>query len=303
MAIIESVPNFSEGRRADVIQALITAIQAPGVLLLDASSDADHNRTVITVAGEPDAVLEGVFRATALAAQTINLFEHRGEHPRIGATDVIPLAPISGITLEECVPLAHRLGRRIGEELGLPVYLYAAAATRPERRRLPDIRRGEFEGLLTSIHLPERAPDYGPAQVGPAGAVVVGARPFLIAYNIFLNTTDVEVAKAIARQIRESSGGLPAVQAKGFLVDGQAQVSMNLLDASVTPLHVVFDEVARLAQQQGIGITHSEIIGLAPEQVMLAAAAHYLKLRGFQPIATVEGAIQQAALRPLRAGA
>lgn len=303
MAIIESVPNFSEGRRADVIQALITAIQAPGVLLLDASSDADHNRTVITVAGEPDAVLEGVFRATALAAQTINLFEHRGEHPRIGATDVIPLAPISGITLEECVPLAHRLGRRIGEELGLPVYLYAAAATRPERRRLPDIRRGEFEGLLTSIHLPERAPDYGPAQVGPAGAVVVGARPFLIAYNIFLDTTDVEVAKAIARQIRESSGGLPAVQAKGFLVDGQAQVSMNLLDASVTPLHVVFDEVARLAQQQGIGITHSEIIGLAPEQVMLAAAAHYLKLRGFQPIATVEGAIQQAALRPLRAGA
>jgi len=303
MAIIESVPNFSEGRRADVIQALIAAIQAPGVLLLDASSDADHNRTVITVAGEPDAVLEGVFRAAALAAQTINLFEHRGEHPRIGATDVIPLAPISGITLEECVPLAHRLGRRIGEELGLPVYLYAAAATRPERRRLPDIRRGEFEGLLTSIHLPERAPDYGPAQVGPAGAVVVGARPFLIAYNIFLDTTDVEVAKAIARQIRESSGGLPAVQAKGFLVDGQAQVSMNLLDASVTPLHVVFDEVARLAQQQGIAITHSEIIGLAPEQVMLAAAAHYLKLRGFQPTATVEGAIQQAALRPLRAGA
>lgn len=303
MAIIESVPNFSEGRRADVIQALVTAIQAPGVLLLDSTSDADHNRTVITVAGEPDAVLEGVFRATALAAQSINLFEHRGEHPRIGATDVIPLAPISGITLDECVPLAHRLGRRIGEELGLPVYLYAAAATRPERRRLPDIRRGEFEGLLTSIHLPERAPDYGPAQVGPAGAVVVGARPFLIAYNIFLDTTDVEVAKGIARQIRESSGGLPAVQAKGFLVDGQAQVSMNLLDASVTPLHVVFDEVARLAQQQGIGVTHSEMIGLAPEQVMLAAAAHYLKLRGFQPAATVEGAIRQVASRSLRASA
>ncbi|HHY58604.1 MAG TPA: glutamate formimidoyltransferase [Chloroflexi bacterium] len=294
MAIIESVPNFSEGRRADVIQALVDAIQAPGVLLLDYSSDADHNRTVITVAGEPDAVLEGVWRATALAAQRINLYEHRGEHPRLGATDVIPLVPISGITLDECVTLAHALGRRIGTELGLPVYLYAAAATRPERRRLPDIRRGEFEGLLETIHLPERTPDYGPAQVGPAGAVVVGARPFLIAYNIYLDTSDVEVAKVIAKQIRESSGGLPAVQAKGFLVEGQAQVSMNLLDAEMTPLHVVFDEVARLAGQQGIGIARSELIGLAPEQVMLAAAAHYLKLQDFRPVHTVEGAIQQA---------
>ncbi|HAJ38153.1 MAG TPA: glutamate formimidoyltransferase [Chloroflexi bacterium] len=300
MAIIESVPNFSEGRRADVIQALVDAIQAPGVLLLDVSSDADHNRTVITVAGEPDAVLEGLFRVTALAAQTINLFEHRGEHPRIGATDVIPLVPVSGITLDECVTLAHALGRRIGAELGLPVYLYAAAAARPERKRLPDIRRGEFEGLLTSIHLPERAPDYGPAQIGPAGAVVVGARPFLIAYNIFLDTPNVEVAKAIAKQIRESSGGLPAVQAKGFLVEGQAQVSMNLLDTGLTPLHVVFDEVVRLAHQQGVGVTHSELIGLAPEQVMLAAAAHYLKLRGFRSTDTVEGAIQQAALRHKR---
>lgn len=293
MPIIESVPNFSEGRRPEVIAALVEAIQAPGVLLLDHSSDADHNRTVITVAGEPNAVLEGVFRAVAVAAQKINLFEHRGEHPRIGATDVAPLVPIEGITLEECVGLAHRLGRRIGEELQLPVYLYAAAATRPERKRLPDIRRGEFEGLLETIHLPERTPDYGPAQVGPAGAVVVGARPFLVAYNIYLQTPDVEIARNIAKAIRESSGGFPAVQAKGFLVEGQAQVSMNLLDAEVTPLHVVFTEVQRLAEAQGVAIDRSELIGLAPERVIRAAAAHFLKLGGADNVHTVEGAMRR----------
>jgi glutamate formiminotransferase len=294
MAIIESVPNFSEGRRPEVIQALVAAIQAPGVLLLDASRDADHNRSVITVAGEPDAVLEGVFRATALAAQRINLFEQRGEHPRLGATDVIPLVPIAGITLAECVALTHQLGARIGQELGLPVYLYAAAATRPERARLPDIRRGEFEELLKTIDQPARTPDYGPTTVGPAGAVVVGARPFLVAYNIYLQTPEVEIAKAIAKQIRESSGGLPAVQAKGFLVEGQAQVSMNLLDTNVTPLHVVFDRVTELAGACGIAVDRSELIGLMPEQVMLAAAAHYLKLEKTQAANTVEGAIRRA---------
>ncbi len=293
MAIVESVPNFSEGRRQEVIAALVTAIQAPGVRLLDHSSDADHNRTVITVAGEPDAVLEGVFRAVAVAAQTINLFEHRGAHPRIGATDVAPIVPIEGITLAECVSLAHRLGKRIGEELHLPVYLYAAAATRPERKRLPDIRRGEFEGLLETIHLPERTPDYGPAQVGQAGAVVVGARPFLVAYNIYLQTADVAIAQQIAKAIRESSGGLPAVQAKGFLVDGQAQVSMNLLDTEVTPLHVVFTEVERLAAAQGIVIDRSELIGLAPERVIRAAAAHFLKLGEPDDVRTVEGAMRR----------
>lgn len=293
MPIIESVPNFSEGRRPEIIAALVEAIQAPGVLLLDHSSDADHNRTVITVAGEPDAVLEGVFRAVAVAAQKINLFEHRGEHPRIGATDVAPFVPIEGITLEECVGLAHRLGRRIGEELRLPVYLYAAAATRPERRRLPDIRRGEFEGLIETIHLPERTPDYGPAQVGPAGAVVVGARPFLVAYNIYLQTPDVEIARTIAKAIRESSGGLPAVQAKGFLVEGQAQVSMNLLDTEVTPLHVVYTEVQRLAEMQGIAIDRSELVGLAPERVIRAAAAYFLKLGGADNVHTVEGAMRR----------
>jgi glutamate formiminotransferase len=239
-------------------------------------------------------VLEGVFRATALAAQRINLFEQRGEHPRLGATDVIPLVPIAGITLAECVALTHQLGARIGQELGLPVYLYAAAATRPERARLPDIRRGEFEELLKTIDQPARTPDYGPTTVGPAGAVVVGARPFLVAYNIYLQTPEVEIAKAIAKQIRESSGGLPAVQAKGFLVEGQAQVSMNLLDTNVTPLHVVFDRVTELAGACGIAVDRSELIGLMPEQVMLAAAAHYLKLEKTQAANTVEGAIRRA---------
>jgi glutamate formiminotransferase len=291
--LIEAVPNFSEGRRTDVVQAIVDAIQAPGVLLLDQSSDGDHNRSVVTVAGAPEAVIEGLFRAVGVAAEKINLFEHRGEHPRLGATDVVPLVPIAGITLDECVVLANRLGRRIGEELALPVYLYAAAASRPERKRLPDIRRGEFEGLVESIQLPERTPDYGPACVGPAGAVVVGARPFLVAYNIYLATDDVEIAKTIAKKVRESSGGLPAVQAKGMMVGGQAQVSMNLLDTGVTPLHVVYDEVARQAEQLGTGVARSELIGLMPEDVILQAAAHYLKLPDFDASRTVQGAIRQ----------
>ena len=293
LKLIESVPNFSEGRRPEVIAALVQAIQAPGVLLLDYSSDADHNRSVLTVVGPPQAVLAGILQAVRVAAQQINLFEHHGEHPRIGAADVVPLVPIQGITLAECVALAEKLGQQIGEELDLPVYLFAAAARRPERRRLPDIRQGEFEGLVQSIGQPERAPDFGPARVGPAGAVVVGARPFLVAYNVYLHTENVEIAKEIAKRIRESSGGLPAVQAKGFLVEGQAQVSMNLLDTMRTPLHVVYDEIARQAGEHGIAVDRSELIGLAPQSVMLQAAAHYLRLPDFTADRTVEGAIQR----------
>jgi glutamate formiminotransferase len=275
------------------VQALVEAIQAPGVLLLDYSSDADHNRSVLTVVGPPQAVLSGLLQAVRVAAQHINLFEHRGEHPRIGATDVVPLVPIQGITLEECVTLAEQLGRQIAGELQLPVYLYAAAARRPERRRLPDIRQGEFEELVQTIGQPERAPDFGPAQVGPAGAVVVGARPFLVAYNVYLHTENVEIAREIARRIRESSGGFPAVQAKGFLVEGQAQVSMNLLDTTKTPLHVVYDEIARLAGAQGVAVDRSELIGLMPQSVIMQAAAHYLRLPDFTANRTIEGAIQR----------
>ena len=220
------------------------------------------------------------------------MFEQRGEHPRIGATDVVPLVPIQGVTLEECVAWAEQLGRQIGEELELPVYLYAAAARRPERRRLPDIRQGEFEGLVQTIGQPTRAPDFGPARVGPAGRGIIGARPFLVAYNVYLQTENVEIAKEIAKRIRESSGGFPAVQAKGFLVEGQAQVSMNLLDTAKTPLHIVYDEIARQAAEHGVGIDRSELIGLMPQSVMLQAAAHYLRLPDFKAERTIEGAIQ-----------
>jgi glutamate formiminotransferase len=226
----------------------------------------------------------------------INLHEHQGAHPRIGATDVVPIVPIEDITLAECVALARELGARIGGELGLPVYLYEAAATRPERVRLPDIRRGEFEGMLASIHTPARTPDFGPARVGPAGAVVVGARPFLIAYNVYLTTADVAVAKSIAKTIRESSGGLPAVRALGLLVDGQAQVSMNLVDFHRTPIHVAFDAITHLAAEQGVAVDRSELIGLAPQAVMLQAAAHYLKLPDFDADRLVEEAIRRGTI-------
>ncbi|MFN8486464.1 MAG: glutamate formimidoyltransferase [Caldilineaceae bacterium] len=297
--MIEAAPNFSEGRRPEVVQALVEAIAAPGVLLLHQTSDWDHNRSVITVAGPPAAVLEGLFQATRVAAQQINLFEHRGEHPRLGATDVVPLVPLQSITLAECALLAHQLGRRIGDELQLPVYLYEAAATRPERRNLADIRRGEFEKLCEEIEQPARQPDFGPARVGPAGAVIVGARPFLIAFNFFLKTGDVAIAKAISKAIRESSGGLPAVKAKGFLVDGQAQVSMNLVDFTRTPLHVVMEEVCRLAADYHTAVDRTELIGLIPQEAIIQTAAHFLKLPNLTNNRLVETAVQEAAKRPI----
>lgn len=292
--IIESAPNFSEGRRPEVIAAIVQAIRAPGVLLLDSSSDWDHNRTVITIAGPPTAVLEGLVRAVARAAEYINLFTHQGVHPRLGATDVVPLIPIQNSSLEECVTLAQALGQRIGTELGLPVYLYEAAATRPERRNLADVRRGEFEQLVQEIHLPSRTPDYGPARVGPAGAVIVGARQFLIAYNVYLCTADITIAKRISKAIRASSGGLPAVKALGLLVHDQAQVSVNLVDYTQTPLHIVFDTITRLAQNEGVAVDRSELIGLVPQAAVVQAAAHYLKLPDLTLRRMVEPAIQAA---------
>lgn len=292
--IIESVPNFSEGRRPAVIAAIVQAIQTPGVLLLDQSSDWDHNRTVITIAGSPPAVVEGLLRATRVASEQINLFEQRGVHPRLGATDVVPLIPIQNIALAECAILAHLLARRIGDEIGLPVYLYEAAATRPERRNLADVRRGEFEQLLREIELPARTPDYGPAHIGPAGAVTVGARQFLIAYNVYLQSADVLIAKRISKAIRASSGGLPAVKALGVLVDGQAQVSINLTDYTQTPIHVVFEEIKRLAQLEDVAIARSELIGLAPQAALIQAAAHYLQLPDLTAQRLVEPAIYAA---------
>ncbi|MEM7535851.1 MAG: glutamate formimidoyltransferase [Chloroflexota bacterium] len=289
--LIEAVPNFSEGRRMDVVDAIADAIQVSGISLLHRTSDWDHNRSVLTIAGTPSAVVEGLFCAIQTASKHINLFEHQGEHPRLGATDVVPLVPIQNISLDECANLAAQLGKRLGQELQLPVYLYEAAATRPERRNLADVRRGEFEQLCKDIGQSERTPDYGPATVGPAGAVIVGARQFLIAYNFYLQTDNVRIAKRIARTIRESSGGLPAVKAMGLLVDGQAQVSMNLVDFTQTPLHVVTDEVVRLAKEHGTKFDRAELIGLMPQEAIIQTAAHYLKLPELQAARIVETTI------------
>ncbi len=293
-ALIEAVPNFAEGRRPVVIDQIADAIQTAGAYLLDRSSDWDHNRTVLTIVGSPAAVVDGLWHAVAMAARHIDLFEQRGAHPRLGATDVVPLVPLRYITLDECVTLARYLAQRIGDELALPVYLYEAAATRPERRNLADVRRGEFEGLLTTIHTTERAPDFGPARLGPAGAVIVGARPLLIAYNVFLDSNDVVIAQHIAKQIRASSGGYPAIKALGLLIDGQAQVSMNLTDYEKTPLHIVYEAIVRLAQAYGVTVARSELIGLAPQAALLQAAAHFLKLPNFSATKTIEGALLAA---------
>src|SRR5438132_6548985 len=236
--LVECVPNFSEGRDAATLGALRAAITSVlGVRLLDVQADASHNRSVFTLVARPDAAAEAAFRAMRVATERIDLTRHQGEHPRMGATDVVPFVPVRDVTMDECVAVARRLAERVATELAIPVYLYARAATRPERERLPDIRKGEFEGLRDRIGRdPAADPDFGPKRIHPtAGATAIGARPFLVAFNIYLDTGDVRVAKDIAQQIRTSSGGLPAVQASGFEVGGKAQVSMNLLDIDVTP--------------------------------------------------------------------
>lgn len=278
--IVECVPNFSEGRRSQVIRQIVEAMQAvSGVLVLDVQSDADHNRTVVTMVGPPEPVEEAAFAGIARAAQLINMDEHRGEHPRIGAADVVPFVPVRGVTIEDCVQLARRLGRRVGEELGIPVYLYEAAATRPERVNLANVRRGEYEGLKEEIETnPDRTPDFGPASLPTAGATAIGARPFLIAFNVYLNTDDVAVARRIARAMRHSSGGLRYVKALGLLVEGQAQVSMNLTDFTRTPIHRVVEMIRREAARYGVMITRSELVGLVPQQALLDAAAWHLQL-------------------------
>ena len=263
--IIEAVPNFSEGRRTDVNDELAAAVQTSGAQLLDRTSDAHHNRTVLTVAGPPEPVLQGLFNAVEVAVSLIDLRRHRGVHPRLGAADVVPLVPLRNTLLTDCALLARQLGRRIGDELDVPVYLYGEAATRPERRNLADIRRGEYEVLVRDIHLPQRRPDFGPAKVGPAGAVVVGARPILVAFNVFLRTADAAVARAIARQIRERDGGLAAVRALGLLVDGQAQVSMNLVDYRTTSPYAVVHAIRQQAARHAVELDRSELIGLIPQ--------------------------------------
>lgn len=283
MQLVECVPNFSEGRRPEVIAAIReAAANVPGVTVLDLHTDPTHNRMVLTFVGAPDAVAEAAFRCAEQAARLIDMTTHSGEHPRIGATDVIPFVPVSGVTMETCIELANLVGRRLGEELGIPVYLYALAARRPERIRLPDVRRGQYEALRETIETdPDRAPDFGSARIGTAGATAVGARPFLVAYNVNLATADLSLAKRIARAIRESSGGLAAVQALGMATDDPnvVQVSMNLLDTAVTPLHLVFDTVKAQAAAEGVAVVESEIVGLLPLDAVVATARTYVKAR------------------------
>jgi len=294
--LVECIPNFSEGRRPEVVEAISKAIAAvKGAYVLDHHMDADHNRSVITFVGTPEAVEEGAFQAITAAAELIDMETHSGEHPRIGATDVVPFVPISGISMEECVEMAHRLGERTAQQLKIPVYFYEQAALRPERRRLEVIRRGQYEQLKEEIGtVPERAPDRGPSALGSAGATVIGAREFLIAYNVYLTTEDESIADKIARTVRHSSGGLRCVKALGMLVDGQAQVSMNLTNFKKTSLALVVETIRREAERYGVGISHSELVGLIPQQAMVDAAVWYTQMDMFEPEQVLEQKIYAA---------
>jgi glutamate formiminotransferase len=294
--LIECVPNFSEGRRLHVINEIVAQIaHTPEVLVLDVSSDHDHNRSVVTFVGPPPAIVDAAFAGIRAAQQLINLDEHRGAHPRIGAADVVPFIPIRGAVLADCVALAQELGARVGSELGIPVYLYEEAATRPERHNLADVRRGEYEGLKQTLGSDDnRDPDFGPRALTPAGATVIGARRPLIAYNVFLSTGDVEIAKKVAKAIRHSSGGLRDCKALGLLVDGRAQVSINMTNFRSTPLHRVFELIKAEALRWGVLPTESEIVGLVPEDALLDVAEHYLQLNRFKRTQVLERRLAEA---------
>ncbi len=288
--LIECIPNFSEARRPEVIDQIVAAIQAVSeVKLLDRSSDLDHNRTVLTFAGSPAGVEEAAFRAIKTAAELIDLDAHTGEHPRIGATDVVPFVPLQGATMDDCIAIAKRLGERVAGELSLPVYLYEAAATRPERANLENIRKGQYEGLKKEIESdPNRKPDYGPSKLPKAGATVIGARNPLIAFNVYLTSDDVNIAKKIAKAVRHSSGGLRYVKGLGLLVDGRAQVSMNLTNFHETPIARVVEFIRREAQRYGVNIHHCELVGLIPQEALVDAAVWYTQLDQFDKAQILE---------------
>ncbi len=282
--IVECIPNFSEARRPEVVDAIVAAVESVAeVSLLDRSSDNDHNRTVLTFAGTPDAVSEAAFRAIKIAGELINLDEHEGAHPRIGATDVVPFVPISDVTMDECVALAHELGARVGTELRIPVFFYEKAAKDPSRVNLAKVRKGQYEGLKAEVEMPEqRIPDEGPADVPTAGATVIGARDPLVAFNVYLTTDDAEIAKKIGKAVRHSSGGLAFVKGMGLLVDGRAQVSMNLTNFRKTPVARVVEMIRREAARYGVGIHHSELVGLIPQEALVDAAVWYTQLDQFE---------------------
>ncbi len=298
MAIIESIPNISEGRRTDVIDAIARAVAAtPGVRVLDRSSDPSHNRTVLTLAGPAAALREGILALYACAIDAIDLRQHHGGHPRVGAVDVVPFVPIEGVTMADCVALARDVAAQVGARFAVPVYLYEEAATDPARRNLEDIRRGEFEGLTEKMARPGWAPDAGPTTPHPrAGATVIGARMPLIAYNINLASDRLDVARKIAAAVRHSSGGLRYVKAMGVMLEDRhvAQVSMNLTNFEQTPLPRVFEFVKREAARYGIGILESEVVGLVPQAALLAAVEYYLQIDGFTPSLVLENRLREA---------
>ncbi|MGD0413822.1 MAG: glutamate formimidoyltransferase [Terriglobales bacterium] len=307
--LVECVPNFSEGRDPAKVDAIIEAMKIPGVYLLDREMDSDHNRSVITLVGERDAIQEAAIRGVGKAAELIDLTKHQGAHPRMGAADVVPFIPIDGVTIEDCVAMARHVGAEISKRFQIPVYLYEAAAATPERQNLENIRRGQFEGIRADIATnPARKPDFGEPRVHPtAGATVVGARKFLVAYNVFLNTPDVDIAKKIAKAVRFSNGGLRFVKGAGFLVRGLAQVSMNLTDFDQTPIHRVFEFVKREAARYGVIPVSSEIVGLIPKRALEQAAEWFLQVENFDSSLILENRLTavmsgKMAVGGLRAG-
>lgn len=309
MALIECVPNFSEGRDKAKVDAIVEAMKVEGVYLLDREMDSDHNRCVITIVGDRDAIAEAAIRGVGKASELIDLTKHQGAHPRMGAADVVPFIPIEGVSLEDCVQIARYVGQEIWKRYQIPIYFYEAAALSPERQNLENIRRGQFEGIRNEIATnPARKPDVGEARVHPtAGATVVGARKFLIAYNVFLNTTEVDIAKKIAKAVRFSSGGLRYVKGAGFPVRGLAQVSMNLTDFEQTPVARVFEFVKREAARYGVMPVSSEIVGLIPKKALEDAAEWFLQVENFDSSLILENRLAavmsgKMAVGGLRAG-
>jgi glutamate formiminotransferase len=307
--LVECVPNFSEGRDKLKVDAIVDAMKVDGVFLLDREMDADHNRCVVTIVGDREAIQEAAIRGVGKASELIDLTTHRGAHPRMGAADVVPFIPIEGVTIEDCVAMARHVGEQIWKRYQIPVYLYEAAATSPERQNLENIRRGQFEGIRAEIATnPARRPDFGELRLHEtAGAVVVGARKPLIAYNIFLNTPDVEIAKKIAKAVRASNGGFRFVKGAGFLVRGQSQVSMNLTDFEQTPIHRVFEAVKREAARYGVALVSSEIVGLIPKKALEQAAEWFLQVENFDSSLILENRLAsvmggKVAVGGLRAG-
>ncbi len=280
------VPNFSEGRRTPVIEEIVRALRVPGARVVFAEADPDHNRLDTTVLGSAEAVFASAMAGAAMAVESIDMFTHTGGHPRMGAVDVIPFMPVRDATMDDCIDLARRFGQELAERLDLPVYLYDRAALSPERASLADVRKGEFEGLREAVARGERLPDFGPPEIGRAGATAVGARKPLVAFNLYLDGTDEEAAKRIARAVRESGGGLPALRAIGFAVPergGMVTVSMNLVDHDVTSLRTAYDAVAAEALAEDLQITESEIVGLVPAGALDDGDIEYLRLSGFDP--------------------